>query len=74
MVEDSPPPYWTTQSEVLGVLVYTRQCSTGQAEAGELPFKASLGYTVRNLNKTKKLPVLGGLSQLEKGQMMEVRP
>lgn len=52
MVEDSPPPYWTTQSEVLGVLVYTRQCSTGQAEAGELPFKASLGYTVRNLNKT----------------------
>lgn len=61
MAEVSPSPYWTTQSEVLAVLVYTCQPSTGQAEAGELPFKASLGYTVRShLSQTKKLPVLGG--------------
>lgn len=65
MVEDSPSPYQTTQSEVPGVLVYTCQPSTGQAEAGGLPFKASLGYTVRiHLNKTKKFLVLRGLIQM----------
>lgn len=53
MVEDTPFQYQTTQSKVPGMLVYTCQPSTGQAEAGGLPFKASLGYTVRNhSNKT----------------------